>query len=146
MKERHVTYMEVSAQPSNIELIQIGNYNIEKVSEFKYLGSLVNSNNNLNIEIKHRLRAADKCYFGLRKHFRSHNINIKTKCRLYKTLIRPVLLYGSETWATTKNDENKIKIFERKILRRIYGPIKMETYSESYIMMNYTSYLEKQTQ
>jgi hypothetical protein len=38
-------------------------------------------------------------------------------------LIRPVLLYGAETWATTKCDENKIRTSESKILRRIYGPV-----------------------
>ena len=77
----------------------------------------------MSLEVQHRLKAADKCYFGLRKHFRSHYINIRTKCILYETLIRPVLLYGAETWATTKCDKNKIRTFERKILRRIYGPV-----------------------
>jgi hypothetical protein len=37
-------------------------------------------------------------------------------------LIRPVVTYGSETWALTKSDENLLKIFERKILLKIYGP------------------------
>jgi hypothetical protein len=41
---------------------------------------------------------------------------------LYKTLIRPVLLYGCETWAINRYNEEKIEIFERKVLRKIYGP------------------------
>jgi hypothetical protein len=61
-------------------------------------------------------------------------------------MIRPVLLYGAETWATTKCDENKIINFERKILRRIYGPVKTkEEDGESDIMMNYTCYLMNQS-
>jgi hypothetical protein len=41
---------------------------------------------------------------------------------LYKTLIRPVLMYGSWSWPLSKKDENLLQIFERRILIRIYGP------------------------
>jgi hypothetical protein len=43
---------------------------------------------------------------------------------LYKTLIRPILALGSESWTLTRKDENTLRIFERRILRKIYGPIK----------------------
>jgi hypothetical protein len=39
-----------------------------------------------------------------------------------KTIIRPTVTYGSETWVLTASDENQLNIFERKILRKIYGP------------------------
>jgi hypothetical protein len=45
-----------------------------------------------------------------------------TKFIIYKTLIRPVLLYGSETWELTKREENQFLVFERKVLRTISGP------------------------
>jgi hypothetical protein len=40
-----------------------------------------------------------------------------------KTLVGPVLTYAAETWTTTKNDERKLSIFEKKTLHRIFGPI-----------------------
>jgi len=43
---------------------------------------------------------------------------------LHNIYTRPVILYGSETWALRKSDENKFLILERKILRKIFGSIK----------------------
>jgi hypothetical protein len=42
---------------------------------------------------------------------------------IYKTLIKPVLMYGAETWVLSKADELCLAVSEKKILRRIYGPI-----------------------
>jgi len=49
-------------------------------------------------------------------------IYIKNKIKLCKTLIRPVLAYDSETWVLSKCDEAILGVFERKILRAIFGP------------------------
>jgi hypothetical protein len=48
-------------------------------------------------------------------------------------LIRPVLLYGSETWVLNKREENQLLVFERKVLRMICGPkIENSVYRRSY--------------
>ncbi|PSN29951.1 hypothetical protein C0J52_23407, partial [Blattella germanica] len=39
-----------------------------------------------------------------------------------RTLIRPVITYAAETWTLSHSDENALRIFERKIIRKIYGP------------------------
>jgi len=57
---------------------------------------------------------------------KAKNINRKHKVTMYKTLIKPVLKYGAETWVLSKVDVLRLAGFERKILRRIYGAISEE--------------------
>jgi hypothetical protein len=47
--------------------------------------------------------------------------------KMYITYLRPIVMYTCETWSTTKRDEEKLLIFERKVLRKIYGPVRIET-------------------
>jgi hypothetical protein len=46
--------------------------------------------------------------------------------RIYETIILPVILYGSETWSLTLREEHWLRVFENKVLRRIFGPKKDE--------------------
>jgi hypothetical protein len=46
------------------------------------------------------------------------NLNIK----IYKTIIFPVVLYGCETWSRTLREEHRLRVFENRVLRRIFGP------------------------
>jgi hypothetical protein len=46
---------------------------------------------------------------------------IYLKIKIYKTIILPVVLYGCETWSLTLREECRLRVFENKILRRIFG-------------------------
>jgi len=46
--------------------------------------------------------------------------------KIYKTIIRPVITYSSESWTLTAIDENNLRIFERQILRKIFGPVNID--------------------
>jgi len=46
--------------------------------------------------------------------------NIKVK--IYRTIILPVVLYGCETWSLTLREERKLRVFENRLLRRLFGP------------------------
>jgi len=48
----------------------------------------------------------------------SKNIKIK----IYRTVILPVVLYGCETWSLTLREERRLRVFENRVLRRIFGP------------------------
>jgi hypothetical protein len=102
------------------------------------LGSLLDVNNDNSIEIRKIILLANKCFYGLKRQFRSQFLSIKSKVKLYKPLIRPVLAYGAETWVVSKSDENILKVFERKILRA------MSTGNGEYnIIMSYTHCIKK---
>jgi hypothetical protein len=48
------------------------------------------------------------------------------KIKIYKTIILPVVLYGCESWLLTLRKECRLRVFENKVLRRIFGPTRDE--------------------
>lgn len=119
-------YMTSSRRRKTETEIEIGGDKLKKVDDFKYLGVIINGENNRSVEIKERILAGNRAYWGYQKFLRDKNITRKTKLRIYKTAIRPVVTYAAETICLTKQDENKLRIFERKILRKIFGLKKID--------------------
>ena len=103
--------------------ISIEYLNVQKVESFVYLGTMVNFDGGFMIKIQAKKGAVNKCYFGLMKHLMSKLLSHKVKCLIYKTLIRPVLTDGSETWSIDKHGEHLHRSLERKVLWKILGPI-----------------------
>jgi hypothetical protein len=56
----------------------------------------------------------------------SHLISKNLKIKKYKTVILPVVLYGCETWSLTLGEENRLRVFENRVLRKIFGPKREE--------------------
>jgi hypothetical protein len=52
------------------------------------------------------------------------------KIRIYKTIILPVVLYGCETWSQTFREKCRLRVFENRVLRRIFGPKRDEVTGE----------------
>jgi hypothetical protein len=52
------------------------------------------------------------------------------KVKIYKTIILPVVLYGCETWSLTLREKHRLRVFENRVLRRIFGPMKDEVTGE----------------
>jgi len=92
----------------------------EGEAEFIYLGTLISNDNSVEKEIEGRILADNRTYFAAISPFRSRPLSRATKIILYKTLIRPVVLCGAEAWTVTKEEEEALLIFERKIFIRIY--------------------------
>ena len=43
------------------------------------------------------------------------------KIKIYRTIILPVVLYGCETWSLTLREERRLRVFENRVLRRVFG-------------------------
>jgi hypothetical protein len=56
----------------------------------------------------------------------SHLLPKNIKIRKYKTIILRVVLYGCETWSLISRDEHRMRVFENRVLRRIFGPREMK--------------------
>ena len=54
----------------------------------------------------------------------------ETKIRLHRTIILPVVLYGCETWSLTLREERRLRVFENRVLRRIFEPRRDEVTGE----------------
>jgi hypothetical protein len=67
----------------------------------------------------------------------SKSLNI----RIYKTIILPGVLYGRETWSLTLSEEHRLRVFENRVLRRIFGTKRNEVteFGENCIMRNFVT-------
>ena len=86
-----------------------------------YLGVTVTNANDIREEIKRRINMANACYYSLDKIISSRLLSKKLKVKTYKTIILPVVLYGCETWSLTLREEHRLRVFENKVLRKIFG-------------------------
>ncbi|XP_040151373.1 uncharacterized protein LOC120893502 [Anopheles arabiensis] len=70
---------------------------LEVVKEFCYLGTVVISDNDISSEIRRHIVHGNRAYYGLHRLLRPRRLQTRTKCEIYRTLIRPVVLYGHES-------------------------------------------------
>jgi hypothetical protein len=124
INEHKTKYLRCTKKQCRMDGLYITNSHFEQVKSFKYLGSYVNGNNSIEEEIKERKSMGNKAYYANKDLFRSRLLTKYSKLRMYQTLVRPVVTYACETWVLKENIKMKLRVFERKILRRIFGPVK----------------------
>jgi exonuclease III len=91
---------------------------IDQVERFCYLGSTVTPTNSVEEEINIRIGRAAGAFQNLRNTWRA-KIEISTKMKIYNAVVITTLLYGAETWAITKQQEQRIDAFDSRCLRSI---------------------------
>jgi hypothetical protein len=106
-------YMICGTKKKHAEnIFKVKHMTFERVNSFVYLGTLITTDNNTSAEINNRITLANRSYFGLVNILKAKNINRKFKVIIYNTSIKPVLMYGAETWVLSKADELRLGVFE----------------------------------
>jgi hypothetical protein len=85
-------------------------------------GNNPNESKSIHEEIKNRLKSGNACYHSVQNLLSSRLLSKNVKIKIYKTIILPVVLYGCDSWSLTLREECRLRVFENKVLRRIFGP------------------------
>ena len=102
--------------------IVIGGLPFENVEKFKYLGLTVTKNtDDIREQIIRRINMGNVYYYSLEKILSSRLLSRKLKVNTYKTIIIPVVLYGCETWSLAWRGKHRLRVFENKVLRKLFG-------------------------
>ena len=98
------------------------NKSFERVKQFICLGTDLMNQNSFCEKIKSRLKSENACYHSVQNLSSSSLLSRKIKVKMYRTIILPFVLHRCETWLLTLREEHRLRVFENRGLRRIFGP------------------------
>jgi hypothetical protein len=97
-------------------------YNFNGCNPVRYLRTTLTNQNSVQEEIKSRLKSGNACYHSIQNLLCFRLLSKNLKIMIYRTIILPVVLYGCKTLLLTLREERRLRLFENRVLRRIFGP------------------------
>ena len=109
----------VKTNSTSTEPVTLNGSPLEEVQSFTYLGSVIDQQGGTDADVKARIGKARAAFIQLKNIWTSKELSLTTKIRLFNSNVKSVLLYGAETWRTTKTTIRKVQTFINSCLRRI---------------------------
>jgi len=102
--------------------INIGNNSSEKAEQFRYLGTTITNQNTIPEEINSKVGSGNACYHSVQNILSSRLLSKNIK--IQRTTILPAVMYGCGTWSLALREERMLRVFENRVLRGIFGPVR----------------------
>jgi hypothetical protein len=77
-------------------------------------------------DLKSRLKSGNACYNSVQKFLSSSLLSKSVRIKIHGTITLAVVLYGFQTWSLTLREGCRLRVFENRVLRRIFGPKRHE--------------------
>ena len=119
ISRKKTEYLEFNGNEK--EHVKMQGEKLKRVENFNYLGSTVTGDGELDKEIVHRMQAGWMNWRKVSGVLCDRRISAKKKGMIYKSVVRPAMLYGSETWPMKKVQEKRLEVAEMRMLRWICG-------------------------
>jgi hypothetical protein len=107
--------------------IKTDNSSFERLEVFEYLLTTLTYQNSIQEEIESRLKSRSNCYHSVQNLVCSSLLSENIKIKIYRTLSLSVILYACETWSFTLREECRLRVFEKRVLRRSNRGVKKTT-------------------
>ena len=112
--------------PERDQTIYIQEKEVKTVKTFKYLGSMFDANEGAEKDVNNRVNIAWSKWMETTGVMCDRNIPTKLKDKVYKTAIKPAMVYGAECWAVRKKEETKLHTTEMRMLRWARGNTRLD--------------------
>ena len=99
---------------------------LEEVDSFKYLGSLIEADGGVIMEVKQRVNEAGRVLGGMKRVWNSRYLGMKAKRLLYEGVVVPTALYAAETWGLRAAERRRLDVMEMRCLRSMCGVSRMD--------------------
>ena len=121
----------MSLAGGEVELVQVNKGVIEIVNNFTYLGSCISTDCEIGEKVPVCIGKASKALGYLHQSiFRNRTLSVDTKRSLYKAVVMPIILYGSETWMVKSHNLRHLEIFLNRCVRSIEGVTRHQQWQE----------------